>query len=199
MTGTLTHVWSPLYDIPRGFPSSRDCPPVAEFVVASHCGTVAACQWHRCRAALGHPPRHAVPPAAAVHGEGTVVSSLHHLLLDSSNDWTSGHLLLCTSCNPQGALRDQLLYPRLLPDTHTSSQRPRGNDDAASLIDDVAAPTAPAAPPSDDELAGILVRLQLGHLLLDGSGGLDAIEDWDTMLSVGEQQRIAFARLFTHR
>ena len=44
----------------------------------------------------------------------------------------------------------------------------------------------------------LLSRLGLHHLL-QRRGGLNAIENWADSLSVGEQQRLGFARLFYHK
>ena len=69
-------------------------------------------------------------------------------------------------------------------------------------------------PPGDAELADALRRVRLGALLSRSGGagqngaagaggsqngragghGLDAVADWASMLSLGEQQRLAFAR-----
>ncbi len=46
----------------------------------------------------------------------------------------------------------------------------------------------------DDELRGVLAQVNLSELLLR-VGGFDAELDWVNLLSLGEQQRIAFARL----
>jgi ABC-type uncharacterized transport system fused permease/ATPase subunit len=64
-----------------------------------------------------------------------------------------------------GSLRQQLLYP----DRHPESQ-------------------------SDGQLIETLRQVDLAELL-DRWGGLDAIADWTKLLSLGEQQRLAFARL----
>ena len=50
----------------------------------------------------------------------------------------------------------------------------------------------------DAALAQILQDVQLGDLLAR-VGGLDAVEDWEKLLSAGEQQRLAFARVLVHR
>lgn len=72
-----------------------------------------------------------------------------------------------------GSLRDQLTYP------HSGAEaKRRGATDAV--------------------LEGHLRRAQLAYLL-EREGGLDAVADWLDVLSGGEKQRIAMARLFYHR
>jgi len=68
-----------------------------------------------------------------------------------------------------GSLRDQLLYPR----------RDRATGDART---------------SDTRLHELLAQVNLGELA-DRLGGLDAVHDWAKVLSLGEQQRLAFARV----
>ena len=73
-----------------------------------------------------------------------------------------------------GTLRQQLLYPR---------------DDS-----DV----------GDEELLDALRAVRMGNLATrlaatDGGSGLDAARDWTEMLSLGEQQRLCFARLIVNR
>jgi putative ATP-binding cassette transporter len=48
--------------------------------------------------------------------------------------------------------------------------------------------------------AQLLEILELVHLprLAERVGGLDAVRDWEKLLSVGEQQRLAFARVLVH-
>lgn len=50
---------------------------------------------------------------------------------------------------------------------------------------------------SDDALLDILAKVHLPRLA-DQVGGLDAIHDWGKLLSVGEQQRLAFGRVLVH-
>ena len=68
-----------------------------------------------------------------------------------------------------GSLRDQLLYPR----------RDRATADARL---------------TDTRLLELLAQVNLGELA-DRLGGLDAVHDWAKVLSIGEQQRLAFARV----
>ncbi|BDT59981.1 ABC transporter ATP-binding protein [Massilia varians] len=51
---------------------------------------------------------------------------------------------------------------------------------------------------SDAQLLDILREVQLPRLA-ERVGGLDAVHDWEKLLSVGEQQRLAFARVLVHR
>ncbi|PNF17696.1 ATP-binding cassette sub-family D member 3 [Cryptotermes secundus] len=72
-----------------------------------------------------------------------------------------------------GTLRDQVIYP------HTREEAlHRGQ--------------------TDDDLASHLERVKLSYLL-SREGGWDAIADWIDVLSGGEKQRIAMARLFYHQ
>eukprot|EP00897_Mesotaenium_endlicherianum_P006237 jgi/Mesen1/5641/ME000286S04858 len=52
--------------------------------------------------------------------------------------------------------------------------------------------------PDDGELVGVLARVRLSHLMRRCEG-LDASVDWASVLSLGEQQRLAFARLLLSR
>lgn len=77
-----------------------------------------------------------------------------------------------------GSLREQLLYPRI------------GGDDSLRL--------------SDEELLSILRKVRLPELAprlaeADGGSGLDSVRDWSAMLSLGEQQRLAFGRLLANQ
>ena len=49
-------------------------------------------------------------------------------------------------------------------------------------------------PVSDEEIQQVLAQVNLNQLI-DRVGGLDVESDWSTLLSLGEQQRLAFARI----
>jgi putative ATP-binding cassette transporter len=50
---------------------------------------------------------------------------------------------------------------------------------------------------SDEQLLAILADVHLPKLA-ERVGGLDAVQDWEKLLSVGEQQRLAFGRVLVH-
>jgi putative ATP-binding cassette transporter len=51
---------------------------------------------------------------------------------------------------------------------------------------------------SDEQLLGILEQVHLPQLA-ERVGGLNAVQDWEKLLSVGEQQRLAFGRVLVHQ
>ena len=79
-----------------------------------------------------------------------------------------------------GTLRQQIQYPSIPPPTPAAA----------------AAPASGAQ--SDTDLLQLLVRVRLGDLALR-VGGLDTVLDWSNVLSLGEQQRLAFARVLHSR
>lgn len=74
---------------------------------------------------------------------------------------------------PLGTLRDQLIYPLNEQEFYAS-----GHD--------------------DESLVQLLKTVHLEYLI-DRAGALDAVRDWQDVLSGGEKQRVAMARLFLHR
>jgi len=89
-----------------------------------------------------------------------------------------------------GSLRRQLLYPTWAQDGAAA-----GTDAGASTA---GGGEGPPGRPSDADLETVLGRVRLGTLL-QREGGLDAEVDWSGVLSLGEQQRLAFARLLLAR
>ena len=75
---------------------------------------------------------------------------------------------------PLGTLRNNLLYP--------------GCDEDEGVCKN-----------DDGELLKILSLVGLERLASDGSDGLESVQDWSNILSLGEQQRVAFARLMLNQ
>ena len=59
---------------------------------------------------------------------------------------------------------------------------------------EVLLPTGQEQAIDDEQISSVLSQLNLQHVL-EQSGGLDTEKDWDDILSIGEQQGLAFARL----
>ncbi|KAK1935370.1 ATP-binding cassette sub-family D member 3 [Phytophthora citrophthora] len=72
-----------------------------------------------------------------------------------------------------GSLRDQVIYPHSPKDMQ-------------------------AAAVQDEDLMFLLGKVQLEHLV-NREGGWDVVRDWTDVLSGGEKQRLAMARLFYHK
>eukprot|EP00192_Tetraselmis_astigmatica_P006529 CAMPEP_0117691206 /NCGR_PEP_ID=MMETSP0804-20121206/25573_1 /TAXON_ID=1074897 /ORGANISM="Tetraselmis astigmatica, Strain CCMP880" /LENGTH=763 /DNA_ID=CAMNT_0005504377 /DNA_START=177 /DNA_END=2469 /DNA_ORIENTATION=- len=106
-----------------------------------------------------------------------------------------------------GALRDQLLYP-----TWTDLSEEGIAGEAQVLAGGGHAPLPSSASsegpgtPTDADMEQVLQRVRLSHVLerVKGRVGaksnvLDAVADWGAELSLGEQQRLAFARVLLTR
>lgn len=74
---------------------------------------------------------------------------------------------------PLGTFRDQVIYP----DTRQEAMA-KGFD--------------------DDAIMKLLDTVHLGYLV-EREGGWDTVQDWADVLSGGEKQRVAMARLFYHK
>lgn len=96
-----------------------------------------------------------------------------------------------------GALRDQLLYPTWAHPELGSSSKQDGERQQVQQQGGAAGGSSPSARPlpGDDEMRAVLRTVQLGPLLDRVHGDLDAVADWASVLSLGEQQRLAFARV----
>ncbi|KAF5204363.1 Atp-binding cassette sub-family d member [Thalictrum thalictroides] len=94
-----------------------------------------------------------------------------------------------------GTLRQQLLYPTwsegLLSISETTN--PPGSLPFLSQKQTEDA-TKRLKKPKDDDLIQVLDDVRLGYIL-SRVNGLDSINEWSSVLSLGEQQRLAFARL----
>lgn len=87
-----------------------------------------------------------------------------------------------------GTLRQQLLYPTWSEDIFFPSEK---SQHAMSRSEDES--NKPKKPTVDD-LIHMLEVVRLGDIL-SRFNGLDSIYEWSSVLSLGEQQRLAFARL----
>lgn len=92
-----------------------------------------------------------------------------------------------------GTLRQQLLYPTWIEDLIAVSE----SDSLpfslkSSRLKNTRCELKPM--PNEDELVGVLKAVCLDHLITR-CNGLDSNVDWSSVLSLGEQQRLAFARL----
>jgi len=105
---------------------------------------------------------------------------------------------------PLGSLREALYYPAIpaggaatQPDVRGRRQSQASREFAASrnldhLVASARALTAPMRPAQPDADADAVLRaVHLGHLV----ERLDEVQDWSRVLSLGEQQRLAFGRL----
>ncbi|MBV6305885.1 ABC transporter ATP-binding protein/permease [Candidimonas humi] len=114
---------------------------------------------------------------------------------------------------PLGSLREALYYPghppylaspavldvnsskRLQEDTVTRTRNAGQNLDALLAAAGRSEAISPATAGADDAARQVLRQVQLGHLV----DQLDQSADWGRILSLGEQQRLAFGRLLLAR
>ncbi|KAF5803426.1 putative ABC-type fatty-acyl-CoA transporter [Helianthus annuus] len=99
-----------------------------------------------------------------------------------------------------GTLRQQLLYPTW-PSAQDSAPRSSMSNGLLPFFEDAPRPevvSAPFLPPNTNDLIKALEDVCLGYLVSRFSG-LDTINEWSSVLSLGEQQRLAFARLLLSR
>ncbi|KAI5069026.1 hypothetical protein GOP47_0015327 [Adiantum capillus-veneris] len=96
-----------------------------------------------------------------------------------------------------GTLRQQLLYPTwsdASQNDEVSAEKDLWTLSERSGKDNLVVQTTP----SDDQLRNTLLKVNLGNLL-ERCEGLDSQVEWASVLSLGEQQRLAFARLLLAR
>jgi putative ATP-binding cassette transporter len=89
-----------------------------------------------------------------------------------------------------GSLYQQLLYPRSIAAIDLATEHPQEYPQEHSQE----YPQESFREYSRKRLWQILQQVDLAERIAR-SGGLDGIEDWSKILSIGEQQRLAFARL----
>ncbi|XAR67230.1 Fatty-acyl-CoA-transporting ATPase [Bertholletia excelsa] len=95
-----------------------------------------------------------------------------------------------------GTLRQQLLYPTWTEDSvpMSDSSKPSGLPHfLAPFLNSKDVYVGPQKPKTDDILK-VLEEVRLGYML-SRFNGLDSTCEWSSVLSLGEQQRLAFARL----
>lgn len=95
-----------------------------------------------------------------------------------------------------GTLRQQLLYPTWTEKIHQSPINDAQKTDLPFLseVNTSDGVGAESEMPSTEELIRVLEAVRLGYIL-PRFNGLDSMHDWASVLSLGEQQRLAFARL----
>ncbi|PWA74499.1 ABC transporter family protein [Artemisia annua] len=93
-----------------------------------------------------------------------------------------------------GTLRQQLLYPTW-PDVSESTPHDSKATDSMPFIEEMS--ERPPLPTTED-LVQALEDVHLGYIL-SRFNGLDTTNEWASVLSLGEQQRLAFARLLLSR
>ncbi|XP_066316943.1 ABC transporter D family member 2, chloroplastic-like isoform X2 [Miscanthus floridulus] len=96
-----------------------------------------------------------------------------------------------------GTLRQQLLYPTWTEKAHHSPDNDAQNSDPLPFLSEVSTSdgvSAKSEVPTTSELIKVLEVVKLGYIL-PRFNGLDSMHDWASVLSLGEQQRLAFARL----
>ena len=82
-----------------------------------------------------------------------------------------------------GSLRQQIAYPNIIEDDSNPDDSTVGHEASAVAVS-----------MRDQHMLDILREVQL-ETLASRMGGLSAVHDWSKVLSLGEQQRLAFARV----
>ncbi len=94
-----------------------------------------------------------------------------------------------------GTLRDQVIYPHSQADMEESASNFFLALPVISLLMYV---IGTAGGVTDADLLDILSMVQMDHIV-EREGGWDAAREWREALSGGDQQKIAWARLFYHK
>lgn len=92
-----------------------------------------------------------------------------------------------------GTLRQQLLYPTWINESLSSSNS-ENVDSLPFLPQPSVSDDDKMKKPTTEDLIKVLEVVRLGDILSRFSG-LDSMNEWSSVLSLGEQQRLAFARL----
>ncbi|PIA37563.1 hypothetical protein AQUCO_03000261v1 [Aquilegia coerulea] len=93
-----------------------------------------------------------------------------------------------------GTLRQQLLYPTWSEGLLSISETTNPSGSLPFFSQQTEDATKRLKKPKDDDLIQVLEDVRLGYIL-SRVNGLDSINEWSSVLSLGEQQRLAFARL----
>ncbi|KAI4321904.1 hypothetical protein MLD38_035231 [Melastoma candidum] len=94
-----------------------------------------------------------------------------------------------------GTLRQQLLYPTWVDEADFKSNGSSSSPELSFLVRRPNSGNPRGRVPTTDELIMVLEDVRLGYLLSRFTS-LDSTFEWSSVLSLGEQQRLAFARLF---
>jgi ABC-type uncharacterized transport system fused permease/ATPase subunit len=104
-----------------------------------------------------------------------------------------------------GSLKDQLLYPTSPQNSEQFDPMMDWSFRSVECVNDSPTQSHPQSSDiTDDDLIRILTRIHLLDVATQaGDGdpvkGLDTVMDWSNVLSLGEQQRLAFGRLLVNR
>uniref|UniRef100_A0A5B6YMA5 ABC transporter D family member 2 n=1 Tax=Davidia involucrata TaxID=16924 RepID=A0A5B6YMA5_DAVIN len=95
-----------------------------------------------------------------------------------------------------GTLRQQLLYPTWTEDSISLSEstKPTGSMPFLMRVPNSEGASVKPPKPTTEDLIQVLEDVRLGYII-SRLGSLDSTCEWSSVLSVGEQQRLAFARL----
>jgi len=168
-----------------------------------------------------------IPSKSLIPGSGTIIKKDHIIKFENVPLVTpNGDLLVekldfevqsgmnVLVCGPNGCGKSSLfrILGELWPCFGGTITKPPNNQlfyvpqrpylALGTLRDQIIYPHSPATMScvgiSDTDLLAILDKVSLSYIL-DREGGWDSVQDWMDVLSGGEKQRIAMARLFYHK